>query len=142
MAKLVILRGLPASGKSTYAAQLAMKGFKRVNKDDLRMISTDGIYSKETERYINSVAEAMIRMALQSGLDVVSDNTNLNRYHLQFAKAICKDTKSELEIIDFDTPLETCLQRDLERTHGRVGKQVIMHMYNKYFKDGKFPEKG
>lgn len=140
MARLVFLRGLPASGKSVYASQLVMKGYKRVNKDDLRLIIDNGVYSVPNERFINDLSENIIVQALTKGFNVVSDNTNLNPHHIKFARKICKETNSDLEIIDFDVPLETCIARDLERTKGRVGKDVIMHMYNKYFKNGKFPK--
>lgn len=35
MSKLLMLKGLPASGKSTYAKELSDKGWIRVNKDDI-----------------------------------------------------------------------------------------------------------
>jgi predicted kinase len=140
MAKLVVLRGLPAAGKSLYAARLVQQGYKRVSLDDLRLSVDNGFYSKQNEVYIVDVAQTMIALALQSGFNVVCDAYNLNPYHIKYAKAICRDTRSELEVVDIDTPLEVCLQRDLERTSGRVGKDVIMKLYDKYFIDGKFPK--
>lgn len=136
MAKLIVLKGLPASGKSVYAAQLVQQGYVRVNKDDLRVSIFNGQYSKDNEAFINSIAESIIAQALQANLNVISDNTNLNPYHLKFAKAICRDTRTELEVLHINTPLATCLQRDLARTHGRVGRDVILKIYNKYYKEG------
>ena len=49
MSKLLILKGLPASGKSTYAKELVSKGWKRVNKDDLRSMIDGGKWSKKNE---------------------------------------------------------------------------------------------
>lgn len=139
MAKLVILRGLPASGKSVHAMSLVKQGYKRVNMDDLRLSIDNGFYSKQNEKYIQDVHQTMITLALQNNLNVVSDNVNLNPYHIKFAKSICKDTRSELEIIDLKTPIAICISRDLVRTSGRVGKDVIMKMYNRYFINGEFP---
>ncbi len=142
MAKLVILRGLPASGKSTQAAQLVMKGYKRINADDLRMSIDNGIYTKDNEQNINALMNIMLDFYLHNNYDVVLDNTNLNPYKVRSAVDIAnKHKKVEIEIIDVETPVEVCLRRDLERTQGRVGKEVIMRMYNKWFKDGKFPNK-
>lgn len=140
MAKLVILRGLPASGKTTYAAQLVMKGYKRISPDDLRIMIDNGIYSKQNERFITDIVQTLAALALQSNLDVCVDSNNLNPYWIRWAKALVRDTRSELEIVDLDTPLEVCITRDLERTKGRVGKDVIVKMHNKYFKNNKFPE--
>lgn len=140
MSKMVMLRGLQGSGKSVYALKLVKQGFKRINGDDLRLAIDNGVYSKQNERYIVDVMQTMATLALQSGLNVVMDNTNLNPYWVKWAKSLCKDTRSELEIVDINTPLDVCIERDLQRTKGRVGKDVIMKMYNKYFINGKLPE--
>ena len=140
MAKLVMLRGLPASGKSTHALKLVLQGYKRVNADDLRLMVDNGNYSKANEKYITDVMQTMAALGLQSGFNVVFDNTNFNPFHVKWAKALCRDLRSELEIIDVKTPLDICIQRDLERTKGRVGKDVIMKMYNRWFINGEFPK--
>lgn len=140
MAKLVLLRGLPASGKSTYSAQLVMRGYKRVNADDLRLMVDNGVYTKPNEKYITDVMQTMAALALQSGYNVVYDNTNFNPFHYKWALGLCRELRCELEVVDIKTPLEVCVQRDLERTKGRVGKDVIMRMYNRWFVNGEFPK--
>jgi len=140
MTKLVVLRGLPGSGKSTKAAQLVMQGYKRVNFDDLRLSIDNGVYSKSNEDVIVNIGQIMVAQFLQAGYNTVIDNLNFNPYHIKFAKAIARDTRTEIEIIDIDTPLDICIERDLQRTQGRVGRDVIMNIYSKYFIDGKFPE--
>ena len=140
MSKMVMLRGLPGSGKSFHSLKLVQQGYKRINGDDLRMLVDNGVYSKDNEKYIVDIMQTMAALALQSGLNVVMDNTNFNPYWTKWARSLCRDTRSELEILDIKTPLEVCVARDLERTRGRVGKDVIMKMYNRYFINGKFPE--
>lgn len=140
MAKLVVLRGLPASGKSTLAAQLVMQGFKRVNFDDLRLMIDNGFYTKQNEKYIVDVAQTMAALALQSGYNVVFDNTNFNPFHIKWARSLAKELNAELEIQDVITPLEVCIERDLNRNQGRVGRDVIIKMHNKWFVNGKFPK--
>ena len=140
MSKLVLLRGLPASGKSTHALKLVMQGYKRINADDLRLMIDNGNYSKTNEKYVTDVCQTMAALALQERLNVVVDNTNFNPFHVKYFKALCRDTRSELEIVDINTPLDICIQRDLERTKGRVGKDVIMKMYNRWFVNGQFPK--
>lgn len=139
MSKMVVLRGLPASGKSVYALSLVNKGYKRINADDLRQMIDNGVYSKSNEKYITDLMQTMVGLALRSGFDVVLDNTNLNTYHINWAKDLCKEYHVELEIININTPIHICVERDLARTQGRVGRDVIMKMYNKYFVDGQFP---
>lgn len=137
-----MLRGLPGSGKSMLAIQYVMKGYKRVNLDDLRLMIDNGMYTKQNEQYIQDVAQTMTILALQSKLDVIYDSVNLNPYHVKWAKNVAAQLNAELEIIDVDTPLEVCIARDLDRSKGRVGKEVIMNIYNKYVVDGVFPDVG
>ena len=137
--KLVVLRGLPASGKSVTSVQYVMKGFKRINGDDLRNSIDNSLYSKDNERFIFKIMNIMIKEALRDGYSVVYDNTNFNPYHVTNCRQIAEQFKVDFEVIDIDTPLQICLERDLQRTVGRVGKEVIMRMYSKWFKDGKFP---
>lgn len=139
MSKLIILRGLPGSGKTTHSIKYVQMGYKRISLDDLRNMIDNGQYSKANEKYIQDLAQTAIALALQSGLNVIYDATNLNSYHIKWAKVLCRDTRTELEIINIDTPLDICILRDLERNVGRVGRDVIMRMYNRYFVNGEFP---
>jgi len=51
--KVLILKGLPASGKSTYAKELVAKGnWKRINKDDLRAMLDCSKWSKANEKFV------------------------------------------------------------------------------------------
>jgi predicted kinase len=138
--RLLVLRGLQASGKSTRAASLVMfEGYKRVNKDDMRAMIDNKVYSKPNERFITETMMLMIDFALQEGYSVVSDNTNFDPWLIQQYREVAAHNGAELIIEDINTPLEVCIERDFQRTHGRVGKDVIMKTYNKWFKDGKFP---
>ena len=140
MAKLIVLRGLPASGKTVHSLKYVQQGFKRVSVDDLRLSIDNGVYYRQGEQFLQDVAQTIIALALQNNFDVISDNCNLNPYHINYAKSICRDTRSELQIIDIITPLEVCIERDLRRNVGRVGRDVIMKMYTKYFgPNGEFP---
>lgn len=140
--KVVILRGLPASGKSVYAAQLVMqKRYKRLNKDDLRAMLDNETYSRNNEDFINSILYCLMDFILENDWNVVIDNTNFNNKYVLKYKEIAKKHNAEVEIVDIDVPLQTCINRDLERDQGRVGKEVITKIYNRHFKNGKFPEK-
>ena len=59
--KVIVLRGLIASGKSTYAKQLVEKlGWKRVNKDDLRAMVDNSIWSDKNEKEILTARRSRI----------------------------------------------------------------------------------
>ena len=63
MSKLLMLRGLPASGKSTYAKELADKGWIRVNKDDLRAMLNNSNWSKGNEKRVLKLRDDIIALS-------------------------------------------------------------------------------
>lgn len=132
MTKILMLRGLPASGKSTYAKELARtKGYIRVNKDDLRSMLNDGKYTGKNEKRVLKIEQMIVEEALTSGRNVIIDNTNFNPIHEQKYLMIAKKHNAELEVKFFDTPLEECIERDKKRANG-VGESVIRKMYKQY----------
>lgn len=132
MTKILMLRGLPASGKSTYAKELARtKGYIRVNKDDLRAMLNDGKYTGKNEKRVLRIEQMIVEEALTSGRNVVIDNTNFNPIHEQKYLTIAKKNNAELEVKFFDTPLEECIERDKKRANS-VGESVIRKMHKQY----------
>lgn len=143
MKRIILTKGLPASGKTTYAKKLLKEGagaYKRVNKDDLRAMLDDGKWSGSNERFVLAVRDMIIREALKSGKHVIVDDTNLNPIHETHIQEMFK-AEAMVEIADFtDVPVEECIERDRKRTVGHVGEKVIKDMYKKYLKpDNKVP---
>jgi predicted kinase len=130
---LEMLKGLPASGKTTYAREVALShDWKRVSKDDLRAMLDNGKWSKNNEKFVLAVRESLIGMALQRGLHVVVDDTNFAPSHEEKLRQLAKLFKAEFRIRDFShVPVETCIERDQKRQN-YVGEKVIRAMYNKY----------
>lgn len=139
-----MLKGLPASGKTTYARELVSTGWKRVNKDDLREMLDSSVWSKDNEAFVNSVWRNVIKEALYVG-NVVVDDTNLNPAHTQTLMDIVisvngsrwphqnrtRQTAAAFDSRFFDTPLAECIKRDAAREKP-VGENIIMDMHKKY----------
>jgi len=137
MAKLIMLRGLPASGKSTWAKEQVEKSegkTKRVNKDDLRAMIDSGKWSKKREKNILHVRDAMISIWLFEDYDVICDDTNLAQKHKQRLEELAYHRNAEFEIKDFDVPLFECIKRDSLREKS-VGSEVITKMYYQFLFD-------
>lgn len=135
--KLIMTKGLPASGKSTWAKKFISDNprYKRVNKDDLRDMIDGGSWSKENEKFIVAVRNALITQALNLGYSVIVDDTNLDPKHEDALCQLAKLHNAVFEVKDFtNIPLEECLKRDSERLLNSVGDKVIRSMYNKYLK--------
>lgn len=148
MAKLIMTKGLPASGKTTWAKEQVKNGngrVKRVNKDDLRAMVDAGIWSKQNEKFILDIRDKIVYEALSKGFDVIVDDTNLVPKHEQSLQDIVNVINAsawtpggepfiQFEIKDFtNVKLKTCLERDAERPNS-VGEQVIRTMYNSFIR--------
>ena len=141
-----MLKGLPASGKSTYARGLVsgvisdangQYNWKRVNKDDMRAMFDDGKWSKENERHILKWRDHSICYFLREGYSVICDDTNLDPKHEPVLKALASMCEADFEVKFFDVPLLECIERDLKRGDKSVGSKVIMGMYERYLKKEK-----
>lgn len=143
MSKLIICRGLPASGKSTWAKQWVLEDPEhriRVNQDDIRLM-LGKYWVPSREKLVQEIQFDVIVEALSRGFDVVIDNTNLNKKVLDGFDRLIKTFKDyEIEYKDFfDTPLSVCIERDKNREL-QVTEKVIRSFYNNY-KD-KYPLNG
>lgn len=135
MAKTVtILKGLPGSGKSTWAKEQLKKypgRYKRICKDDLRAMMDGGHWSKANEKFVLKVRNSLILAALEDGFHVLVDDTNLHPKHDQAIRELVKGI-AQVETQDFTgVPLETCIERDLQRLQS-VGERVIRGMYSQF----------
>lgn len=133
--KLIILRGLPASGKSTWAKEFVKSNdnWKRVNKDDLRDMIDGGSWSKDNENAILSIRDLMVKKFLEQGFSVIVDDTNFEDKHIERISDIVLNHSGIVEctLKDFDAPLKELIERDKSRPNP-VGAGVIKRMYFKY----------
>lgn len=133
---IIILKGLPASGKSTWAREQVDKHpnvYKRVNKDDLRAMLDNGKHSKGREQFIIDARNALIASAVGHGYSVIVDDTNLNPIHEQQLKDIFGG-EMPIEVKFFDVDVNECIKRDRLRGDKAVGEQAIRDMYRRWLK--------
>jgi tRNA uridine 5-carbamoylmethylation protein Kti12 len=145
MNKLIILQGIPASGKSTIAKQWqAEEPTKRVIicKDSFRL-SRGQYWIPEQEDYIKKLEKCAIELAVQRDYDIILDGTNFNkdyiyeiigmvRYWNNLSSILAKYYIMEFWLVHADK--DECIKRDFnieDRDH-IVGEQVIEMFYNKY----------
>jgi predicted kinase len=136
--------GLPASGKSTFARDVAQEGAAHgcsivlASKDELRLMLHDGRWNKENEKMTEAAEQAIVERALFEGRNVIVHDTNLAPRHLIAWAAIAGCFRQvNFRVISFlDVPFETCIQRDAQRTD-KVGEAVIMRMVRDQLENGK-----
>jgi predicted kinase len=136
MTKLIYLKGLPASGKSTWAIEQVKKSnghTKRLNKDDLRSLLDAGIYSRVNEHFVVKTEHEMSIGILAADHNLIIDNTGFNATHEDYYRELAKQFEVEFDVKFIDTPLDTCIERDAKRPNP-VGEKVIQKMYDQYLK--------
>lgn len=127
--QLIMCKGLPASGKTTWAKKQV--GFKRVNKDDLRAMLDNSVHTKGNEKFVLLLRDMIIQKSLSEGISIIIDDTNLAPYHETRLRELAAQYKAEFIEMLFDTPADECVKRDARRANP-VGPQVILGMANQY----------
>lgn len=143
MPTLHITRGLPASGKTTWARAWAAEDREsrvRVNRDELRQMLDDGTFIKGvTEQRVLAVRDEAIVRLLGSGYDVVCDDTNLPQWNARALARLARKAGAGLEVHDFThVPLETCLERDAARAEP-IGEERIRGLHLRFLAGRKLP---
>ena len=134
MTRLLITRGLPASGKTTFARKLQPR-VVRVNRDDLRrMLHGDRLYTQWAESQVTHAQRATVEARLRAHADVIVDDTNLRSRIVREWARLAAGLEAAFEVHDFtDVPLEECLRRDAERSEqDRVGEEEIRRMHARF----------
>lgn len=125
MAKFNMMIGLPGSGKS-YAAKKV--GGIVLSSDDIREELLGSAEDQRNATMIFSVMFERTIAALNSGMDVVYDATNITaKYRKALLKKLPEGTEKVAVFVT--TPLETCLKRNAERSR-HVPEDVILRMHD------------
>lgn len=138
MPTFVMTKGLPASGKSTWAEQVILErpagAAVRVNRDLIRtMLHADRWKGSDTEDLTVAARDVLLEIAMQNRVDVViTDDTNLDPKLEEHFHRLAERYLYDFQVKDFTSvPVKTCIERDLKRSRS-VGEKVIKRMYAKY----------
>jgi predicted kinase len=150
MSKLILTRGLPASGKSTYARKLVAENTTtvRLNRDDFRqMLFGKAVLDTQGETMVTVAQHGAVENALKAGFDVIVDDTNFFARGVKSLMTIAAKYDAEVEFKDFtDVPLHECILRDAGRRDSgqsnfsaEVGEKIIRGMYDRYLRGRRLP---
>lgn len=135
MPKMLILSGIPASGKSTFAKQFVKEndGWVRINKDDIRRMFGE-YWLPKRESLVEDAEYSIAEDAAFFGWNIIVDDTNLNPKYIKVWKDFANDFKYEIEYKEFKVSLEQALEWDSKRENP-VGENVIRGFYKKYYEN-------
>lgn len=145
--QLVLMIGLPGSGKTTWAKNWVMEkphSRIRVSRNTIRsMLGPNTLITNQREALISVIESTTVRDALKRGYDVVIDAHHLNPKVIKkwknYVDMINDSPKINdvltLKYMHMNTPIDVCISRDKSRNGDEsVGKEVILKLYEKYLK--------
>lgn len=144
MAKLVLMRGPPSSGKSTLAVDVAkrMKGKTVVIPKDAIVFGFHFIKIKQDKFKSQAIINASLNYYLKNNINVIVDGVFGGKEPMKKInqmKALAKKNKSKFYLINLDVDFETAYQRD-EKRKQRISKKEVKkwydHFYLKQVKEG------
>jgi predicted kinase len=142
--EIKLMRGLPASGKSTIAKAWVAEDPDwriRVNRDDLRHQMQDKFWglSRMQEDTITLMEDAMVNAAIQAKVSVVVDATHLKASYIKRWYDVGNRLGVPVNVHDVETDVELCVLRDEQRDR-QVGEEVIRDLHRRFFNKGKLPK--
>ncbi len=113
MKTLIMMIGLPRSGKTTISNLLRDSGIPRICPDDLRAMVHGKPFLPQWESLVWGTAEIMVTDALRTHDKVILDATNLlERNRGVWSRLLgIQFSKSEIKYIYVDTPASVCIAR-------------------------------
>lgn len=129
MKKLVLLAGIPGSGKTTLSQRLVDKGFVCLNADLIRHELWGDAGDQREQEKVFEVFFQRLEQGLARCWDIVIDNTNINGKHREpIIERARQAGYTDIQIWVVDTPLEVCLERNRQRERN-VPDDVVENMY-------------
>ena len=137
MQYLVLLRGAPASGKSTFISEHKLEPYT-LCADKIRMqvsspvLNTKGefVISQKQDKYVWDTLYVMLEKRMQDGCFTVIDATHYKTSLISPYKKLAKKYGYRVYIVDFtDVPYDELVRRNSTRPeHQRVPEEVIKKM--------------
>lgn len=147
MAKLIILRGLPASGKSTWAREWASDPSNTwphcvVSLDAIRLAIAGSAENRDRmhrecgrrfDDFVVAMGRHMVADALDAGWDVVADAQHANPMYANELARLAVQHGALWQTQDFDVPLDELLRRNAGRAESdRVPEDYIRASWKRF----------
>ena len=147
MRTLLLLRGVQASGKSTWIKENNLEPYT-LSADNIRLnianpvLTEDGSYeiSQKYNKVTWELLYKYLEMRMQNGDFTIIDATHSDLKLLNKYKDLANTYKYTMYCLEFDVPLEEALKRNKERDNYKyVPERVIERTYETIKNNEKFP---
>ena len=143
---LIVLMGLPSSGKSTIANLLARKITEKyhilctvIGTDDIRKLipSQSNQFNPDLEPYIKEWTLSNIQFCLKNESIVINDDMNYYKSMRHNLKQIADDNQAHFILIHIQIPLDTALEWNLKRG-SPIPQEVIKRVADRLDPPGEY----
>ena len=136
MQKVIILRGIPASGKSTHSKKLLKNNSNmvRINMDYLRVMLRNTVYDLDYEALVKVTRLQIFKELLKTNYDIVIDSCNVDFELLKTLIIAIPVFDVDIKVVTFEISPEVAKKRNLERG-GEVTNDIIDRAYLSLEKD-------
>lgn len=124
---MIILVGLPASGKNTWIAK-NKKNYIVVELDWIRRNIYGHQWHQEAEPFVIGTAKGFVNMLCSQGKNVIINSTGLTVYIRNEWVNIAKKYDYKTKIVFLDIDPKTCHSRNSKRVGDKVPEEVIDRM--------------
>ena len=136
---LIILCGLPASGKTMFANRF--KSILEMNREESLIVIVDpdkirnalypGVFNYKKENLVRKKTLKEIQKALKKGVIVISDDLNYYASMRHDLKDVAEKLKVSFYIIHISTPVEQCINWNIERGEP-IPNEIIYKIEEKF----------
>lgn len=142
MRNLIILRGCPGSGKSTWIKENHLEQYT-LSPDNIRTMvcapvlttnSKDFSISQENDTYVWSLLFELLEKRMENGDFTIIDATHSKSSDFSRYNSLCNTYRYRKYVVSFtDVPKEVCIERNHQREpYKRVPDEVIEKMYSRF----------
>lgn len=126
MSRLIIMCGLPGSGKSTVVENIieATPGLQCVCPDDIRL-GMGTKFCRELEPHVHAIAKTMLRAHMKRGLPIILDECNTVTALVKPYVLMARDMGYDVCLAVVTTDPETCVQRRLDKEPQYPWRDII-----------------
>ncbi|MCX2716695.1 AAA family ATPase [Helicobacter sp. MIT 21-1697] len=154
---LVLMRGIPASGKSTWIANMGLEQYT-LSPDSLRLMASSPVLlpkskilfsestdiaqshtldsltligiNQQNDKQVWKILFTLLEMRLKQGDFTIIDATHTSHKALRAYEALANTYRYRLIVVDFShIPLEVALQRNAHRGYKSVPSNILESMY-------------
>jgi len=135
--RLILLVGIPGSGKTTLATRLIERGFHCLNADSIREELYGNAAEQGDPQEVFGIFFERLDKAMGENLDIVVDNTNLNpKQRKPILEHAATAGYTDIQLWLLDVPLEVCQKRNAVRSRN-VPEDIVANMYMELNRNGR-----